>query len=440
MNDKVCKTLFLWLVVLVSACTVQSVENNRFVATPPISSSNDEIPIEDSLSTRNSLLHKECPSLSDSDTPIWSNGSVLFGTGRLAYPNYAFPDPYSPQAHGIWSISASNLISKTQLAIEIPSPYASWIYISPNGESILHIERNNDASNGDEAVFYKMNSNSELRMPIDPDPILSVEWLKDGRFKYLSNIDRSERIGENREYIILDPNQINHEIITEEIELPGYFFDPIEIEHGLPSGYDAIDPSGQFVLYTAMLDDGINIVLRNINTGEILWKRISAGIPASPVQAEWSGDGSDVIFMVNSSNANGKYREIVKLTRDGKEVDLQHQPYMDLDENIVRYLTQSPGGRYIIYAVWDGAWIGSGFVVDTQNLTIGEICYPGVKFLDGVWISNSQFAYRVLIQDGENQKHSMRLLDIPNWATQILYETSPGYGINIFGWTPVEFP
>lgn len=36
--------------------------------------------------------------------------------------------------------------------------------------------------------------------------------------------------------------------------------------------------------------------------------------------------------------------------------------------------------------------------------------------------------------------HSLYVLDVPTWKTQLVFESEPGYGLNILGWTPVEYP
>jgi hypothetical protein len=81
-----------------------------------------------------------------------------------------------------------------------------------------------------------------------------------------------------------------------------------------------------------------------------------------------------------------------------------------------------------------------GFVLDTETWELGEICQAGTSFIDGFWLSSEQFVYRVSTEKDGQAIHSLRFLDIPGWTTQILFEPGPGYGVNIFGWTPIEFP
>jgi hypothetical protein len=84
--------------------------------------------------------------------------------------------------------------------------------------------------------------------------------------------------------------------------------------------------------------------------------------------------------------------------------------------------------------------------VDTTTSEIREICDPGTTFVTGfqgkvtgIWLDNNRFVYRILITKDSQQTHSLRVLDIPTWTTQTVFEPDPGYGVNIFGWTPIEF-
>lgn len=364
----------------------------------------------------------------------------MFGTGKIINPNYAFPNPYQPEGHPVLAISSSSLV--LQSVLELPPEQSVWVYIAPNGITFLQFKRDELNESKSQAIYFDLVNGQEMiiDIPADLDTVYESTWLSDLRFQYLTAVERTAGMGEKRIYVTLDAMSGQSEIFTEELSLPGYAFDPFDIDRGLSSGYAAVDPTGQLILYTADTETDVEIRLLNRQTGEIVWQQSSAGLPASPVEAEWTADGKQVLFVTNVSDAEGSYRKVVSLTREGQEEELPPQPYPAMDENISRYLTRSPSGRYLIYGIWEGAWKGPAFVVDRVDSIAGEICRPGVTFLDGHWLPNDQFVYRVLIEDGENLKHSLRVLDIPSWTTQILYETSPGFGINIFGWTPVEFP
>ena len=108
-----------------------------------------------------------------------------------------------------------------------------------------------------------------------------------------------------------------------------------------------------------------------------------------------------------------------------------------LDKSRARYLTISPNGQYIIYGVWRSAQQGPGFLVDRHTFQVGEICSPIATFIDGFWLSDELYVYRMALESGA---HTLQILDVPSWTTQIIYESTPGYGINIFGFTPHYFP
>jgi hypothetical protein len=79
---------------------------------------------------------------------------------------------------------------------------------------------------------------------------------------------------------------------------------------------------------------------------------------------------------------------------------------------------------------------GPGFIIDTETSEVGEICDPGTTFLEGEWMPDNYFVYRVMQQDGGQ---SLRVLDVAHWTMQVLAESDPETGFAIFGWTPVEF-
>ncbi len=378
--------------------------------------------------------HNKCPVLIASEQPhLWSEGSILFSRGELFQDNV---DPYEPDTPGIWAISTSEV--DPHLAYDVSVDQSSWAYVSTSGSMLLRFNRvRNGRSEDVAAILYNLTNGKELSIPVPNDPISAPEWLPDGRLRYIAEIERIEGRGETRKIIVLDPSTGQSQAFLQGLDLPSYAIDRFEV---LPSGYSAVDPTGELILFTSNIDRWIDVFLIRLDGGDIIWRGQSEGLPIAPTQAIWSADGENVLFVLNVAKSEGGYRKIVSLSRSGQLESLPGQPYPELDEMGVRYLTRSPDGRYIVYGLWESARRGRGFVVDTVEGKVGEICRLGTTFLDGKWLPNGQFVYRDLIQDGEKQKHSLQILDIPTWTTQILYETEPGFGINIFGWTPIEFP
>ncbi|MCA9956375.1 MAG: hypothetical protein KC434_16720, partial [Anaerolineales bacterium] len=79
---------------------------------------------------------------------------------------------------------------------------------------------------------------------------------------------------------------------------------------------------------------------------------------------------------------------------------------------------------------------GAGFIVDIANSWVGEICDDMSTFIEGQWVTEGQFVYKVLLENGGQ---ALRLLDITTWTVQTLSELPTGQGFLIFGWTPLEF-
>ena len=84
------------------------------------------------------------------------------------------------------------------------------------------------------------------------------------------------------------------------------------------------------------------------------------------------------------------------------------------------------------YKLGEGMEKGPAIIVDLVTLEAREMCDPGTTFVDGEWISENQFVYRVAM-DG---MMSLRLLDVPSWTTQNLVDSEP----DELSWTYIENP
>lgn len=371
---------------------------------------------------------EECPKIILDEELIASlEGSILFGTGLLK-SNYA--DPFTPQKPGIWAISANKL--ESQLVDVLSETSSSWAYLADDENILLYIDRSKEDTSQSKAIFYDLRNKEELWQTDGPSIILNVEWLANGRVKLLVHEERIWETGIRREYLLLDPKMKQAETLIEEISLPGYQFNE-EVE---PHGYASINPSGDFALYSANADVGVDIRLLNLVTGEIVWSQNSRALPG-PIQPSWTKDGNYVLFYIYDLVGEDVYVKILRLGIDGQLEDLPDQPYPQLNPStFVDFLASSPDQRYIIYrAGWQNP---AGFVVDTLNSQIGEICEPDTTFIDGQWIANDLFLYRVMINKDDQATHVLRILDLASWTTQNIFETETGYGINVFGWTSIE--
>lgn len=415
---------------------------------PTLTATTMASPTPMSTLTPETLSESACPSTRNADAPSsWFIGSVLLNMGMI--PNNGSSYVISPKQPGIWAISANQ--PEPQLVNEA----LSWVEISPDGKTILSIEADLESST-QEAIFYNITNGSEthLSLPLGSG-FAPSRWLPDGRFQYTAEIERTRGVGERRQIVVLDPSTQQIETVTKEYSLPNYFYDLHRIERELLSGYDAVDPTDQLALYTAFIeeDDYIYVRLLNHQTGEILWEE-KTGYPPETIQPEWTTDGSSVLFSLGmlAPNSRGFWDRIVSLTPDGQEEELPRQPFSLTEEYSINNLTRSPDGRYIFYSVkevkdWDNIR-SRGFIIDTLTGKVGELCNPEAIFVtalpggpvEGWWLPDSQFLYRVQIQKEGQPTHSLRLLDIATWTTEAVFEAEPGYGVNVFGWTPMEFP
>ena len=80
-----------------------------------------------------------------------------------------------------------------------------------------------------------------------------------------------------------------------------------------------------------------------------------------------------------------------------------------------------------------------GFLLDTSAWQVGQICDSEATFFDGQWITNELFVYLALIEKEGQTAYSLRILDVTRWEYQEIFQSEPGYGINLFGWTNFEF-
>lgn len=377
------------------------------------------------------VLRNECPVSAKSDaSPLWSSGSILFASGQV---DNSFHVLFGAEHANILAVSANG--PDLKLAYEIPAGQGFRVIISDDGTKLLRFEQPDPESLEKYPVIYDLVSQEE-KHGIQTSSLNVYDWLPDGRVKYLVDFERIFGVEERYEFLTIDPMTQNSEMTVEELELPGYQF----YEEPFYTGIASIDPTSQLVLYTLISDQGTaDVALRNRETESIIWQQRGVfsthGYPYP--NPDWDVNGSRVLFSMPVSEAGHDYFKFFSLTRDGQVEQLPSQPFPFADEQPVRELSRSPSGRYIFYSLRQSPVTGSGFIVDTLTSRIGEICDPETTFLDGEWVTENQFVYRVLLEEGGQ---SLRVLDIPTWTMQELANSSANTGFAIFGWTPIEFP
>ncbi len=398
------------------------------------------------IPTPGSISWEDCPQALTSSSSLLLNmsGSILYSVGRIRDEFHL--DEIVPQP-GIWAISAKSAMPG--LVYESSSSG----FISPDGSTLL-VTTHNVEDLTQEVVFYSLADNTEVRLVI-PYEFWFQKWLTDGRVQFEKESELEKGTGEIREVLRLDPITQEVDGFVQELHLPDFAFNISEVERfGLFYGYHAIDPTGELILYSAQRDDedSFEIRLLNVQTGEVIWQLESVFLSSSLPQ--WSDDGSHVIFDVSKSipGTNSVWSEIISLNRSGQIETLPPQPFPLAAEGL-SYYSRSPNGRYLFYLalandVQTFSVENRAFIVDIVTGQIGEICDPGTVFIasipgrqsDGYWLRNGQLVYRVLVEKGGQVAHSLRVLDIPSWTAQEVFEAEPGYGVNVFGQTSIEYP
>jgi hypothetical protein len=394
-------------------------------------------------------LQTQCPIIYHQNQSLWSSsGTILFSRGRIF--NKEWPHIIDPQL-GIWGISVRN--KQPYLVYES----ASSIAISPNG-TILLDTRINSQTNKQETILYNLvNKEESIFESYNNDSFMKLWLNEDKPYRVINAYIKG--VGIQQTTFILNSNTGVVEKINQEIQLPDFAFDDSEQDRGIFKGYASLDPTGQFILYTASKRDNneFEIRLLNINTGEVVWQHnipylIDKGLNVFDKSPHWAEDGSSVLFLLYDTNQN--WREIIGLKPDGSTETFPTQPFPYIEAGQLNGFSRSPNGQYLFYTAWEmdpKTWISTtrAFIVDLITGNIHEICDPLTTFISpvpthgeeaGFWLPNNQFVYRVLIEKEGLLSHSLRVLDIPTWSTQVLIETEPGEGVNVFGWTPVEFP
>ncbi|MCL4871423.1 MAG: hypothetical protein KJ063_20885 [Anaerolineae bacterium] len=402
------------------------------------------IPTTSPTSTPGIIVRMECPTLiSNIASSVWPNGSILFNTGRIWEGLLWWAEV---EQEGIWAISAGNL--EPQLAYQP----ARYVAVSPDG-AILRAGIVSD-NGSPELILYNFITQETTRISVSVAwreySTFPPRWLPDGRIEYYVVIDEWKLgTGETRDVVFLDLATQTFESKTWELNLPEYEFFEYDIERGYPSGFAAVDPTYKRVLYTAGGGRHHEIRLLDLETGEVLWRGSTPSLVDVP--PEWSEDGSSVLLLVGEPipGTSFAWSKLVSMTRDGIEEELPPQPFPGA-ESYIANISRSPNGRFIFYSLYSYATGGlHGYVVDTLTWEVGDVCDPehnlfGSLPYDNVevdWLPEGQLVYRVLVEKEGQPAHSLRVLDIPSWTAQVIFEAEPGHGVNVFGWTPIEeFP
>lgn len=404
------------------------------------------------------VIQDECPVVIDNhDLLVWTSGSVLYNTGKVFENTLWWPEV---EEDGIWAISAANLNPRL-----VYQP-AKNIAVSPDGNMLVSFKA---VSEGDSPIMiiYSIPTGKsiEITMPhLEGDPIIGQfpTWLPDGRIVTAARLEQNLGYGETWNMVLVDPKTQAIEQTTLELNLPDYEFFQYDVQRSIPSGFVAVDPTYQVALYTAGDDQHHEIRLANLANGEILWKGQSEYLINSSPQ--WTQDGQRVLFEVavprEDVSLENKdwaisfaWSKLVSLNRNGSENVLPTQPFEGLLDHVVNNFSYSPDGRYIFYTFYnDQTTTLHAYIIDTVARTLGEICDsksrlfgswplgsadPGKVDID--WLPNGNLMYRTLVTSDNQWFHSLRVLNMLEWTSRVIFEANLGHGVNMFGWTPIEF-
>lgn len=416
-------------------------------------------PDETVVPTLEPTLPMTCPVVINDSLPIQGSphGTILFNTGKLSETSLWFPQI---EQDGIWAISSDMLVP--QLIYE----GTKYVSLAPDGNILVSFKSAPEANNLI-MVFYSILTGESVEIIV---PSLIGEslrdylfWLPDGRIVNVTHVEQILGVGEIWDTVFIDLPTRTTEHTTLEFSLPGYEFSEHNVDLGIPAGIISIDPTFQRILYTSGSNGNHLIRLLDVVTGEILWEEQSTYLINTLPQ--WAENGQRVLFEVAlirqdippETGPNGDWyipytwTKLISLSRDGQLEELPTQPFLGLLDHRVNNFSRSPSGRYIFYNFYDHDISAiRAYIVDTLTGKNQEICDPQSSWfaswpnnlpgseVEVYWSANDQLVYRVLIGENNQWFHSLRMLDIPAWTSQIVFETETGYGIKVFGWTPVE--
>ncbi len=425
--------LFLYLVLL-AACTSsfqsdgleENLQNQTPLATVYIEEQDEDSDMIE--------LYDKCPQIYNGDTTLLS-GSVIYNSDEIP---------------GIWAISASN--QTPILVYDTSQRQPSSVMLSKGNSKLLIGFEEYDPENGYkyEIIVLDLLDREEAFVNLETESWLTIlEWLGDGRIKFLKNVETLPNLGEIQEYVIVNPTTQTIEEETRKFDLPGYLED--DGVQFLYSKIASVSPNQEHVLYTGLgTNSRSEIVFWDVNSDSFIWKQQGnfAGVDYPPPsfltsQPEWIENGDAVVFSGVLYEEDKNNRGIFQVRQNAQLkqlVSYDNIPSDDKHDWHSRYFSISSNGHFVHVGLAKPSdepprIMGPGFLVDTVTGEVMEICDTNSVFIDGIWISNDQFLYRVRQFD---DRQSLRILDIPSWTTQVLYDTDDR--INIVGWTPIEFP
>lgn len=236
---------------------------------------------------------------------------------------------------------------------------------------------------------------------------------------------------------VFDPSTSQIENAEEVLSLPDYFY--LETMDSVSAL--SIRQDGRYAVYTAEEENGISVLLRDLQKEINLWEFIQNWAMPLP-HPEWSQDGTRVALSIWDQENNDRSAQILILNTVGQSQRLVPQVF--LEDYSVNELSWSPDGRYLYFALGHAPILDGGvFFINLDKMELFAICDPFVDeiYPNGMWIGpDNQFAYSVLTKDGNAE---LRILDVERWQWQTAAVIEQSTSLNpfpLYGWTPLNLP
>jgi len=387
--------IFTIVMIFLTSCTRS---DNRLFVEPTITPANI-VPMP-------SVMPSACPVISSPGTILRGKGSILF-IDKLKEQNNVL---------GITGTSVKENLFETQFA-------STNFYLSPDGAKIAYEEKQPSGSN---LIVYDIDKKKEARYSqVIPDRVIGVKgWTDDEKIIILASWEERDHEGIFSKRLIFDQETGKIVQNMEEYHLPGYFNLGTQF-----MDLAAISPDSSHVIYGKLANEDqltVNTTLIDIKNNQVIWEQEGD----YQGQAGWAKDGSQVVFgkIIGKDN----YLKIVSLAEDGTLTVLHSLPAFPDYGYLFRYFSLSPDNRYVHYTLWHEANNGPGYILDTKNDSIREICVDQGNFIEGTWLPMQNL---LIYQTQDGEQAAYWLLDVENWKTEKLIS---GQKLSLIGYTPLQ--
>ncbi len=349
--------------------------------------------------------------------PIWS------GTLIIGHPGEA--DRFT-----IWLWASGDLAPS--FAYELPSGRKPLVNptVSPEGDRLAWVYRGEEQS---VLAMYDLRSNQAAELTLPGTWSRIWDWPKTDQLVLESPNDVAPTGDDVVKLLRVDLD--TGESTPMAVKAPSYLYFPADRWQAF-NAFLSLDPAGTLALYTALGENGTDIVLYSLQSDQAIWRKSLPGVLFIP-EPHWTPDGERVVLAFWGKRTGEDYR-LFALSREGQLQALMQQAAATEEFPAVRFLKWSPDSQYLYYRLGTGrpSIDGPGYVLDTKTSQYRVACdEPGREFLGGAWVGKAPlFAYadRKDLADGRYW-----LLDVVNWQKTLLMESSERLSASFVAWTPL---